>query len=80
MWTALFLFIVAILLMLAHVLSGGLTILEFLVLLLPKRSLSNLPLSLVSGKLLGMLGFQEGLKVVLTELGLYLLRCNLGEV
>ena len=80
MWTALFLFIVAILLMLAHVLSGCLTIHEFLVLLLPERSLSNLPLSMVRSKLLGMLGFQEGLKVVLTELGLDLLRCNLGEV
>jgi len=80
MWTSLFLFIVAILLMLTHVLSGALTILELLVLLLPERSLSNLPLSLVSGKLLGMLGFQEGLKVVLTELALNLLWCNLREV
>ncbi len=80
MWTALFIVVVAILLVLAHVLSGGLTIFEFFVLLLTERSLSNLPLSLISRKLLGMLGFHEGLKVVLTELALDLLWRNLRKV
>lgn len=60
MWTALFI-VVAVFLVLAHDLSGGLAIFKFLVLLLPERSLSNLPLSLVCGKLLRMFGFQEGL-------------------
>ena len=80
MWAALFLFIVTILLMLTHVLSGWFTSIEFFVLFLPERSLSNLPLSLVSGKLLRVLGFQERLKVILTELCLDLLWCNLGEL
>ena len=60
MRTALFI-VVAVLLVLAHDLSGGLAVFEFLVLLLPERSLSNLPLSLVCGELLRMFGFQEGL-------------------
>jgi hypothetical protein len=79
MRTALFI-VVAVLLVLAHDLSGGLGVFEFLVLLLPLRSLGNLPLSLVSGKFLGVFGFQEGLEVVLTELGLDLLWRELGEV
>jgi hypothetical protein len=79
MWTAL-LIVIAVLLVLAHDLSGGLAVFEFLVLLLPLRGLGNLPLSLVSGKLLGVLGFQEGLKVVLTEFSLDFLWGDLGQV